>query len=298
MSSFGFRTAELEAQERERLRQEQVRNECLALLDACSNEMAEIHDPAVQQMAAPALLAVKRAMDGIREQAQTAPDAALKAARLAQRQLHAAIVDGEAGARQWSEQVRKAKTELAVARVEARVIRAVAGAAGASTMQRADRALAEADVLLSQGKTDGAAEKMKQVNEQLDGCRQAALDESVRKAVVSSLLATLRDQGFQVENPRLFSGSEPGGHVTLVGQLPSGRRAQFNVYLDGRLGFDLDGYEGRACAKDLDRVEQTLASRFRIQLGPPQITWKNPDKLSHGARDLPGGTTSQRGQKG
>lgn len=164
-------------------------------------------------------------------------------------------------------------------------------------MRSADRALAEAEVLLSQGETGGAAERMKQVNDQLDSSRHAALDESVRKAVVSSLLATLRDQGFQVESPRLFSGSEPGGQVTLVGQLPSGRRALFNVFLDGRLGFDLDGYEGRACAKDLERVEQTLASRFRIQLGPPQITWKNPDKLSQGARDLPSGT-SQRGQKG
>lgn len=297
MSALGYRTAELEAQERERLRQEQVKSECLALVNACTDEMAQIRDPTVQQLAAPALIAVKRALDGIQEQARTAPDAALSAARLAQRQLHTAMVDGEASAQQWSQEVRKAKTNLAVARVEARVIRAIAGPAGASALQSADRALAEAEQLASQGDAGSVTERLKQANDQIDSSRQAALDESIRKAVVSSLLATLRDQGFQVESPRLFPGSEPGGYVTLVGLLPSGRRAKFNVYLDGRLGFDLDGYEGRACAKELERVEQTLASRFRIQLGPPQITWKNPDKLSLDARDLPGGT-NQRGQKG
>ena len=35
------------------------------------------------------------------------------------------------------------------------------------------------------------------------------------------------------------------GVVVLTGQLPSGRKARFEVQLDGQLSYDLDGYEDR-----------------------------------------------------
>lgn len=297
MSSLGYRRAELEAIERERLRVDQVRRECSALLDACNDEMAAIRDAAVQQLTAPALREVRKALTEARGQLGSAPDAAIAAARTAQRSLHTAVAQGEASARRWSEEQRHAQEALAAARLDARVMRSVAGNSGAASLEEADSAIAEAEKLIAQGKNAAADQVINRAGERIEAGRQAALDESVRKAVVSSLLTTLREQGFQVEKPQLFAGEQPGGHVILVGHLPSGRRARFDVFLDGKLGFDMDGYEGRACARDLESVEETLRTKFRIQLGPPQITWKNPDKISKGARDLPtGGVT--RGKKG
>lgn len=295
MSALGVRRAELEAIERERLRLAQVQSECAALLAACDKEMAEIRDPAVQQLAAAALQDVRKALTAARSQAATAPDAALAATRDAQRGLHAAIVKGQAYARKWSAEQQRAQAALAAARLEAKVVSELAG--GGAPLKEADAALLEAEQLVAKGDTAAAEQALARASTGLQNGRQARLDESVRKAVIMSLLTTLREQGFQVEKPQLHAGEQAGGRVTLVGHLPSGRRARFDVYLDGQLGFDLDGYEGRACARELEAVEETLRSRFRIQLGPPQITWKNPDKISQGARGLPsdGTTHGKRG---
>lgn len=293
MSALGVRRAELEAIERERLRVEQVSSECAALLQACDAEMAAVRDPALQQLAAPALREVRKALTAARDQAQAAPDAGLAATRTAQRALHAALVQGEAQSRRWSAEQRSTQEAVAAARLEAQVLGQLAGSSGGPALKEAAAAIAEAERLVAQGNTTAAQQSLGRAGEGLQKGRQAGLDESIRKAVVTSLLATLREQGFQVEKPQLFAGQEPGGQVTLVGHLPSGRRARFDVYLDGKLGFDLDGYEGRACARELESVEETLRTRFRIQLGPPQITWKNPDKISQGARDLPSSGASR-----
>lgn len=62
--------------------------------------------------------------------------------------------------------------------------------------------------------------------------------------------------------------------------MPSGKMAKFEVYLDGRMYFDFDGYEGRACAKDLEKIDKTLQEQFSVKLTGSQITWKNPDKIA------------------
>lgn len=124
---------------------------------------------------------------------------------------------------------------------------------------------------------------------------EASLDETVRRGVVRGLLSTLKTMGFVVEGPQFRDGSTEGGVVTLVGKMPSGKCARFEVRLDGRMNFDLDGYEGRACAAEIERIGQTLHGRFGVKLGPPQMTWKNPDRIAKGARDLPSGGSRQIG---
>jgi len=116
------------------------------------------------------------------------------------------------------------------------------------------------------------------------------MDERVRREVVKGLLKTLKGMGFVTVGPQLQEGL-----VVLEGRLASGRRARFEVKLDGELAFDLDGYEGRACAADMEKVEIAMKDQYGVLLGPPQIVWKNPDRLTKGARDLPtGGATKRR----
>ena len=78
--------------------------------------------------------------------------------------------------------------------------------------------------------------------------------------------------------------------------MPSGKLARFDVQLDGRMDFDLDGYEGRACADEIERIEQTMHDQFGVRLGPQQVTWKNPNRIAKGARDLPSGGTQRIGR--
>ena len=71
------------------------------------------------------------------------------------------------------------------------------------------------------------------------------------------------------------------------------REKRFEVQLDGKLRYDLDGYEGRSCAKEVERIEETLKDRFGVTMGPAQVTWKAPapKDIAKGARDLPAGPT-------
>lgn len=294
MSALGIGRAELEAQERERLRLEQVRSECSALLAGCDDAISAIHSPAVQQSVAPALREIKQTLEQIRDQQQSSADAALAAARTTQRKLQAAIAGAEAAARKWTQAQRSCQAQLASARAEATAVRAVPGAAAATALHSAETTLTQAQTLLEKGETGAAEKLLQQASQDIDSGRAAALDESVRKTVVKSLLSALRDLGFMVDTPQLLPDQQPGGRVTLVGNLPSGRRARFDVFLDGKLSFDLDGYEGRACGRELESVEQTLASRYRVRLGPPQITWKNPEKISQGKADLPASQSTTR----
>jgi hypothetical protein len=44
----------------------------------------------------------------------------------------------------------------------------------------------------------------------------------------------------------------------------------------------------------VEQIEQALKEHFGIKLGPPQVTWKNPDRISKGAHNLPTGTRQAR----
>lgn len=289
MSATGYTRAQLEAMERERIRRQQVVSECRALVAACEEELANVRDRAVQQLAAPALKPVRASIEEWRGRIMASPDEALTGLRAAGRTLQCVLVEASSAGKAWNEQQKKARAGVAAARVEARVVRQIAGTAADSSLAGADAAAAEAEAALATGRFAEAEAALAQASAKAESGRSAAFDESVRRAIVSSLFQTLQAQGFVTAAPELFDDGTEGGTVTLIGQLPSGRRARFDVHIDGRLGFDLDGYEGRACAADLESVETALLERFNVRLGPPQMIWKNPDKISKGARDLPSG---------
>lgn len=118
----------------------------------------------------------------------------------------------------------------------------------------------------------------------------------MRREVVRGLLGTLTSMGFVIDGPQLRQEDKTAGVVTLSGRMPSGKMARFEVHLDGRMQFDFDGYEGRACAKDLEKIHTTLQEQFAVKLTGSQITWKNPDRIAKGARDLPSGHTNTLGR--
>ncbi|HEY0133164.1 MAG TPA: hypothetical protein VGB85_03765 [Nannocystis sp.] len=277
MSISGERELELEREQMERVRLTQVRDECRALADACDAEIRQVRDVAVQQLAAAALQQVAAGLALARGELPERPDAALGRLGQLQTALHRAIADGEARARTWSEeQVRfVADTRVAVQRAAA-----VGGDTGPAARARA---LAEAGDLVA------AREALVAADSAAANARSANLDERVRREVVRGILHSLRDLGFVSAGPQLDAGV-----VVLEGRLATGRRAVFEVHLDGRLCFDLDGYEGRACAEDLARVDTILRDRFGVQLGPPQVVWKNPDRLTQGALHGPASGTHKK----
>lgn len=277
MSMSGQRQLELERERLEQLRLAQVREECLALADACEQTLRGVYDVAVQQFAARELQQVTAGLVNVRSEIAATPDGCLDRLARLQSQLHGAIVRGEARARAWSDEQAGLVAE---ARASAQRATAVAADTGQTTraleLAEAGRLVEARDALAAAAATTTTA-------------RAAIVDERVRREVVRGLLRSLQEMGFVAVGPRL-----DGGVVILEGRLVSGRRAVFEVRLDGEMSFDLDGYEGRACADDLARVETVLRDRFGVKLGPAQIVWKNPDRLSQGALRGPSGSTHKK----
>ena len=138
-----------------------------------------------------------------------------------------------------------------------------------------------------QGRFELVEESCHQAAAMLKEASEKNFEEAIRKEVVKGLLTTLTNMGFIVQLPCLEGDNESGKIVRLIGKLPSGKTASFNVHLDGQMDFDFDGYEGKACAKELEHIDELLGQQFSIKLSENQINWKNPDKIAKGAMQLP-----------
>jgi hypothetical protein len=245
----------------------------------------------VQQYAAAELRVLTGSLREAAGRVNEAPDASHERLQGLQQQLTSAIAGAQARSRAWSEaQVQtQARLEAVAGRIEA--VAATQQQRTGSEVEEARRLLRDARTHAERGAEPESRQCLEQAERALDSARTASLDEKVRKEVVRSLLGTLKDLGFVVAGPQLSADI-----VVLEGRLPSGRRARFEVKLDGQLRFDLDGYEGRTCAEDMEKVETAMRDRFGVTMGPPQVVWKNPDRLSQGALDVPGGSRSRSGR--
>jgi len=111
--------------------------------------------------------------------------------------------------------------------------------------------------------------------------------EEVRKEIVRGLRQVLTGMGFTVQPPQIGKDRE-SGKVVLVGMLPTGKKGRFLISLDGLVGFDLDGYEGRTCGKDYEKIRRLLEKHLQAESLDAQIHWKQePMKIGKTERDFP-----------
>jgi hypothetical protein len=289
MSSLGYVLAELERQRKEQLRLEQTRTRARGLVASCHETIRAVTDPAIQQLAAEDLRQIQQTLTQVSAKIATAPDKALKTVGKIQKHLNKVLAKAQSAALKWSKQQAEAKALLEAIQQNLKAEKESANKAGQEALTRAEQTIAQATALYHQGRYGPIASLCRQAEQSIQQAGQASFDESVRCEVVRSLFTTLTGMGFVVEGPQLRPDDNGAGVVTLSGRMPSGKLARFEVNLDGQTQFDFDGYEGRACAKDLEKINATLQEQFAVKLTGPQITWKNPDKIAKGARDLPAG---------
>ena len=124
----------------------------------------------------------------------------------------------------------------------------------------------------------------------------AAVDEELRRHIISSVVKAMSELGFVVGKPKLLRES---GKVAVVGTLSSGRTIRFDVRASGEMEFDMDGFKERSCSDSLDEVLLLMEEQFGVESGPVQHNWKNPDRISKGNKGFPtGGNTRTMGGSG
>jgi len=287
MSSIGYRQAELEKQRKKKLRLQQLRSRAQGLLVSCGNTIRAVNDPAIQQIVAQDLREIQKTLTQVPQQIDSTPQQANRILKKIQKRLNSVIAKAETTVKNWSKQQAQAKAKLEAVQQTLEAEKQSAGEGGQEALAKAEQRIAQATSLYSEGHYKEMASLCEQVNDLIDQAGQESFDESVRREVVKGLLTTLTNMGFAVEPPRLQGKDSRPGVVILSGHMPSGKKAKFEVDLDGRMNFDFDGYEGRACVKDLEKINHTLQEQFAVKLSGSQITWKNPDKIAKGSRNMP-----------
>jgi hypothetical protein len=125
---------------------------------------------------------------------------------------------------------------------------------------------------------------------------QAAVDEELRRHIISSVVKAMTELGFVVGKPKLLRES---GNVAVIGTLSSGRTIRFDVRASGEMEFDMDGFKDRTCSNSLDDVLLLMEEQFGVESSPVQHNWKNPDRISKGSKGFPtGGNTKTMGGNG
>jgi len=281
-----FSNAEIQAKQ---IKFEQLKKEAGELLNDTTDMLKHIHNPAIQQLIGPQLRQLHPQIKKVSELIQTDPLKAKSLSENLRKQIQEMLDTSQEQLQKDSQAKAKGNITLEQVKQQLEVYMEESSQSPNESTQQIRRLIDTATNHYQQGQYKQVEESCHQAAEMLKNASEKNFDETIRKEVVQGLLTTLTNIGFIVQPPCLEGDNESDKTVRLLGKLPSGKTASFNVHLDGKMDFDFDGYEGKACAKELEHIDQLLEQQFSIKLSENQITWKNPDKIAKGAMQLPTG---------
>lgn len=138
---------------------------------------------------------------------------------------------------------------------------------------------------LSEGKADAETIE-KQLNTIETEVDNTLVSEETRREAVRKIIKQLMAQEFTVEKPKSVQ-ADGKNYVKIVAKQPSGKRAVCNVYMNGKLAYKFDNYEGMTCLKDIEKFNADLKQVYSIKLSDERALWSNPDKLYMDANSMP-----------
>ncbi len=119
-----------------------------------------------------------------------------------------------------------------------------------------------------------ASEKLKEVREK---ATNEIIGEQLRKKTLSFIVNAIKKRGFVVDNKNIKIQKETN-EVVVVALKPSGEKAEFRVFVDGKFIYDFKGYEGQACQNDIQPFMDDLENIYGVKVVEQHEIWKNPDK--------------------
>lgn len=121
-----------------------------------------------------------------------------------------------------------------------------------------------------------AKERLQKIRDQANA---EIVSEKVRHESVKIIVQAIKKRGFYVDNQSIKI-DRANNQVNIIAMKPSGAKAEFKVYLDGRFEYRFDGYEGQACQKDIEPFMRDLEEVYGIKVVNQTEIWSNPDKNS------------------
>lgn len=291
MSGCGRMRAQLEAERRERIRLDQVREECNGMLHAARSHIQKM-TKTQHQLGAAEIGAIRQKMSDAEKSIVSSPDAAKEELQDLMQQVVATDIRTRRETKEWDEGVAQVETLSVQVRLR---IESLAALSTKMAQDSIAQLRSEFDHIVS---TSYSNEEKRKAYKDI-GAKAAEVateneNELVRREVLRSIRKTLRTMGFTPSKPKLQS-KDGRQVVRMVGVLPSGRSAVFHVHIDGTTEFDFEGYHGSACKDSLDTL-MTELRKEEVEGKVTQFVWHNPDRLEKGEMDLPyGGRTQSKG---
>lgn len=188
----------------------------------------------------------------------------------------------------WQERKRKAverESQLELVQIHTEQI----ARSRAENPEKIEEILTELNSLktrLEQGGEASITEAASQLQKHCEAAEKAVLDERIRKEVVRTVVKSLKDAGFVLEQNPLRHQEQGDDYVKIVAKKPSGKRALCKIKLSGEFIYKFDQYEGKACEKDIAKFRTDLEEVYGIHLSHERVLWENPDKISRSAKPL------------
>ncbi|WP_394210578.1 hypothetical protein [Psychrobacter piscatorii] len=138
---------------------------------------------------------------------------------------------------------------------------------------------------LDKGEMLSTEDLQSSINAQVSEADEVVTDERCRQITVKGIIDSLRQQGFQVDNPKLFKDNQRD-EVVIQAKRISGRQSKFTVSLDGSFSYKFENYEGMACKDDIEKILPKLQDIYGIELSDKKVIWENPDRNLRSARSI------------
>lgn len=113
--------------------------------------------------------------------------------------------------------------------------------------------------------------------ELMDAATSEIMDERLRRSAVKAIVGCITSKGFVVRREDIRHIRETDT-VKITAMKPGGQKADFSIDLRGKFVYHFQGYEGRACEKDIGPMEEDLEKIYGIRLTDKKTLWSNPDK--------------------
>lgn len=260
---------------------ENVKKAGKEISDYLNSLLAGMTDPVVRDFAIDGITEIRKFVETRRNDPAGTENVKSAIAEKFERVIKAAEVKaGEWKAAKKKENEKTAKLEMIAIQKE-RLADDLKG--NREALDRVTSLLDSSAALLEKGSIDADA-AMKKAEECVEEAEKTIMDEKIRKETVIMIGKSLRDAGFDIE----IQGSAGDASVRILARKPSGSRAVCLVNINGEFKYKFDGYEGKACKKDIAAFKGKLDDVYGVKLSKERTIWENPDRINSEARPIKG----------
>lgn len=277
------RAARREAEQQERLRQEQR----VQMQQAATTEVGRIITTSLQSFTD--LVERDFAFDELRalqtefESQPIAPEQLATIRSQIDRRVEVIRTTSRKKAAEWKNAT-KAEVELDARRSLLDAHREQVRSDMTAAPKAAAAALAELDKLTGSLETVPQAEFQARLSKAMAAADAAVVDENCRRDTVRAVMESLTSAGFVVDMPTRLQGESD--EVVIRARKPAGSDAVFRVTAEGGFSYKFDNYEGMGCKADIDRILPQLQEIYGISLQDRRVLWSNPDRHKATARPI------------